>query len=207
VIFPNPNAPTGLEETQSTVEEIIKANQDVIVIVDEAYVDFGGTSALSLINKYENLLVVRTFSKSRAMAGMRIGYAFGSEKLIKYLNDAKFSFNSYTMNYPSQVLGTAALKDKEYFEATVKKIINTRERVKVQLRELGFSFPESKANFVFASHESVPAEEIFKALREADIYVRYWNKPRINNSLRITIGTDAEMDALIAFLKKYLAER
>lgn len=207
VIFPNPNAPTGLEETQSTVEEIIKANQDVVVIVDEAYVDFGGTSALSLINKYENLLVVRTFSKSRAMAGMRIGYAFGSEKLIKYLNDAKFSFNSYTMNYPSQVLGTAALKDKEYFEATVQKIINTRERVKVQLRELGFSFPESKANFVFASHESVPAEEIFKALREADIYVRYWNKPRINNSLRITIGTDAEMDALIAFLKKYLAER
>lgn len=207
VIFPNPNAPTGLEESQSTVEEIIKANQDVIVIVDEAYVDFGGTSALSLIDKYENLLVVRTFSKSRAMAGMRIGYAFGSEKLIKYLNDAKFSFNSYTMNYPSQVLGAAALKDKEYFEATVQKIINTRERVKKELQELGFSFPDSKANFVFASHESVPAEEIFKALREADIYVRFWNKPRINNSLRITIGTDAEMDALVAFLKKYLAER
>ncbi len=207
VIFPNPNAPTGLEESQSTVEEIVKANPDVVVIVDEAYVDFGGTSALPLIEKYENLLVVQTFSKSRAMAGMRIGYAFGSQKLIRYLNDAKFSFNSYTMNRPSQELGAEALKDKEYFETTVQKIINTRERVKGQLKELGFSFPDSKANFVFAAHKSVPAEEIFKALKEADIYVRYWNKPRISNSLRITIGTDAEMDALIAFLKKFLVDR
>lgn len=207
VIFPNPNAPTGLEETLETVEEIIRANPDVVVIVDEAYVDFGGKSALPLIEKYENLLVVQTFSKSRAMAGMRIGFAFGSEKLIKYLNDAKFSFNSYTMNTPSQILGTAALKDKEYFETTVQKIVNTRERVKKELSALGFRFPDSKANFVFASHESVPAEEIFKALREADIYVRYWNKPRINNSLRISIGTDEEMDVLLAFLKKYLAER
>lgn len=207
VIFPNPNAPTGLEESQETIEEIIRANPDVIVIVDEAYVDFGGKSVLPLINKYENLLVVQTYSKSRAMAGMRIGYAFGSEKLIKYLNDAKFSFNSYTMNRPSQILGAEALKDKEYFESTVQKIINTRERVKKELRNLGFSFPDSKANFVFASHESVPAEEIFKALKEADIYVRYWNKPRINNSLRITIGTDEEMDVLIAFLRKFLAEK
>ncbi len=207
VIFPNPNAPTGLEESLETVEEIIKANPDVIVIVDEAYVDFGGTSALPLIEKYDNLLVVQTFSKSRAMAGMRIGFAFGNEKLIQYLNDVKFSFNSYTMNYPSQVLGTVALQDKEYFETTVQKMINTRERVKKELTELGFSFPDSKTNFIFASHESVPAEEIFKALKKADIYVRYWNKPRINNSLRISIGTDTEMDALIAFLKKYLAER
>ncbi len=207
VIFPNPNAPTGLEESQDTVEEIIKANPDVVVIVDEAYVDFGGTSALSLVEKYENLLVVQTFSKSRSMAGMRIGFAIGSEKLIKYLNDAKFSFNSYTMNRPSQILGVESIKDKAYFEATVQKIITTRERVKKELTELGFTFPDSKANFIFASHKSVPAEEIFKALKEADIYVRYWNKPRINNSLRITIGTDAEMDELIAFLKKYLAER
>ena len=196
-----------MEESQETVEEIIKANPDVIVIVDEAYVDFGGTSALPLIEKYDNLLVVQTFSKSRAMAGMRIGFAFGNEKLIQYLNDAKFSFNSYTMNYPSQVLGTVALRDKEYFETTVQKMINTRERVKKELKELGFSFPDSKTNFIFASHESVPAEEIFKALKDADIYVRYWNKPRINNSLRISIGTDAEMDALIAFLKKYLANK
>lgn len=205
IIFPNPNAPTGLEESQETIEEILKANPDVVVIVDEAYVDFGGTSALPLIEKYDNLLVVQTFSKSRAMAGMRIGYAFGNEKLIKYLNDAKYSFNSYTMNYPSQVLGAEALKDKEYFETTVRKIIVTRERVKKELTELGFTFPDSKANFIFASHKSVPAEEIFKALRAQDIYVRYWNKPRINNSLRITIGTDEEMNRFVEFLKSFLS--
>ncbi len=207
VIFPNPNAPTGLMEDLETVEEIIKANSDVVVIVDEAYVDFGGVSALSLIDKYDNLLVVQTFSKSRAMAGMRIGYAFGSKKLIKYLNDAKFSFNSYTMNLPSLVLGKESLKDKEYFENTVQKIITTRERVKVQLQELGFTFPDSKANFIFATHKSIPAKEIFEALKEQDIYVRYWNKARINNSLRISIGTDEEMDKLIAFLSKYIGER
>lgn len=205
IIFPNPNAPTGLEESQETIEEILKANPDVVVIVDEAYVDFGGISALPLIEKYDNLLVVQTFSKSRAMAGMRIGYAFGNEKLIKYLNDAKYSFNSYTMNYPSQVLGAEALKDKEYFETTVQKIIVTREWVKKELTELGFTFPDSKANFIFASHKSVPAEEIFKALRAQDIYVRYWNKPRINNSLRITIGTDEEMNRFVEFLKSFLS--
>lgn len=207
VIFPNPNAPTGLMESMETVEEIIKANPDVIVIVDEAYVDFGGVSALPLVDKYENLLVVQTFSKSRAMAGMRIGFAFGSKKLIKYLNDAKFSFNSYTMNRPSLILGVESLKDKEYFETTVQKIIATRERVKVQLAELGFSFPDSKANFIFASHKYIPAKEIFEALKEQDIYVRYWNKERINNSLRISIGTDQEMDKLIDFLSKYIGER
>ena len=207
VIFPNPNAPTGLMESMETVEEIIKANPDVIVIVDEAYVDFGGVSALPLVDKYENLLVVQTFSKSRAMAGMRIGFAFGRKKLIKYLNDAKFSFNSYTMNRPSLILGVESLKDKEYFETTVQKIIATRERVKVQLAELGFSFPDSKANFIFASHKYIPAKEIFEALKEQDIYVRYWNKERINNSLRISIGTDQEMDKLIDFLSKYIGER
>lgn len=207
VIFPNPNAPTGLMESMETVEEIIKANPDVIVIVDEAYVDFGGVSALPLVDKYENLLVVQTFSKSRAMAGMRIGFAFGSKKLIKYLNDAKFSFNSYTMNRPSLILGVESLKDREYFETTVQKIIATRERVKVQLAELGFSFPDSKANFIFASHKYIPAKEIFEALKEQDIYVRYWNKERINNSLRISIGTDQEMDKLIDFLSKYIGER
>ncbi len=205
IIFPNPNAPTGLLEELETVEEIIKANPNVVVIVDEAYVDFGGSSARNLIDKYENLLVVQTFSKSRAMAGMRIGFAFGSKKLIKYLNDAKFSFNSYTLNQPSLVLGAAALKDREYFETTVNKIIATRERVKHQLKDLGFTFPDSKANFIFASHKSIPAKDIFEALKEKDIYVRYWNKARINNSLRISIGTDEEMDKLIAFLSEYLA--
>lgn len=207
VIFPNPNAPTGVMEPLEKVEEIIKANPDVIVIVDEAYVDFGGVSALPLVEKYENLLVVQTFSKSRAMAGLRVGFCIGNEKLIGFLNDVKFSFNSYTMNLPSQILGVEAVKDDAYFKATTAKIVATRERVKKELTELGFTFPDSKTNFIFASHKTVPAEEIFKALREADIYVRYWNKPRINNSLRITIGTDEQMDVLIRFLKEYLANR
>lgn len=207
IIFPNPNAPTGVLEPLEKVEEILKANPDVVVIVDEAYVDFGGVSALPLLEKYENLLVVQTFSKSRAMAGLRIGFCMGNEKLIQYLNDVKFSFNSYTMNLPSQVLGVEAVKDDAYFKATTAKIVNTRERVKVELEKLGFTFPDSKTNFLFASHKTVPAKDIFMALREADIYVRYWNKPRINNSLRITIGTDEQMDTLIAFLKKYLNDK
>ncbi|MBE5873152.1 MAG: histidinol-phosphate transaminase [Lachnospiraceae bacterium] len=204
VIFPNPNAPTGLLEDLSVVEEIIQANRDVVVIVDEAYIDFGGESALPLLEKYDNLLIVQTFSKSRAMAGLRIGFCIGNEKLIQYLNDAKFSFNSYTMNLPSQLLGVEAVKDDAYFKDITAKIQNTRERVKKELAELGFTFPDSKANFIFASHKSVPAKEIYQALREQDIYVRFWDKERINNCLRITIGTDEQMDCLIDFLKKYL---
>lgn len=206
VIFPNPNAPTGVMEELDTVEEIIRANQDVVVIVDEAYVDFGGISALPLVEKYDNLLVVQTFSKSRAMAGMRIGFAIGSKKLIGYLKDAKFSFNSYTMNYPSQVIGVEAVKDDAYFKETTGKIIRTRERVKKELSALGFTFPDSRTNFIFASHKEVPAEKLFTALRSRDIYVRYWNKPRISNSLRITIGTDEEMDRLLEVLKLLLQE-
>lgn len=206
IIFPNPNAPTGLMEDLSVVEEIVAANPDSVVIVDEAYVDFGGVSALPLVEKYENLLVVQTFSKSRAMAGMRIGFAVGSKKLIKYLNDAKFSFNSYTMNRLTIACGKACVEDKAYFEETVQKVMNTRERTKAELTALGFSFPDSKTNFIFASHESIPAEELFLALKEAGIIVRYFKKPRIDNYLRISIGTDAEMDALIGFLKVYITE-
>ena len=204
IIFPNPNAPTGVFESLEVVEEIIAANRDVVVIVDEAYVDFGGQSALPLLEKYDNLLVVQTFSKSRAMAGLRIGFCIGNEKLISYLTDVKFSFNSYTMNLPAQVLGVEAVRDDAYFKETTAKIIATRERVKKELKELGFRFPDSRANFIFASHEKVPAEELFQALREADIYVRYWNKPRISNSLRITVGTDEQMDRLTDFLRNYL---
>ena len=134
-------------------------------------------------------------------------FCIGNEKLIHYLNDVKFSFNSYTMNLPSQVMGVEAVKDDTYFKATTAKIIATRERVKKELTSLGFTFPDSKANFIFASHKEVPAEELFRALREADIYVRHWNKPRISNSLRISVGTDEEMDRLIAFLKEYLEKR
>lgn len=204
IIFPNPNAPTGVLESLDTIEEIVQANQDAVVIVDEAYIDFGGRSALPLTEKYENLLVVQTFSKSRAMAGLRIGFGIGNEKLIGCLNDVKFSFNSYTMNLPSQVLGEEAVRDDDYFKKTTGKIIKTRERVKKELTALGFTFPDSMANFIFAAHEKAPAAEIFQALREQDIYVRYWNKPGIDNYLRITIGTDEEMDTLLSFLRKYL---
>ena len=205
VIFPNPNAPTGLMESLETVEEIIRANRDVVVIVDEAYVDFGGVSALGLVEKYDNLLVVQTFSKSRAMAGMRIGFCIGNEKLIRYLNDVKFSFNSYTMNLPAQLLGAEAVRDEAYFKEITGKIIATRERVKGELRKLGFTFPDSRANFIFTTHPSIPAKQIFQALREADIYVRHWDKPRISEYLRITIGTDEQMDTLLAFLRDYVA--
>lgn len=207
IVFPNPNAPTGVFESLETVEEILKANPNVIVIVDEAYIDFGGVSALPLLEKYENLLVVQTFSKSRAMAGMRIGFCIGNEKLIQYLNDVKFSVNSYTMNYPAQVLGVEAVRDDAYFKATTAKIVATRERVKKELTELGFTFPDSQTNFIFASHKTVPAGEIFRALREADIYVRHWEKPRVADYLRITVGTDEQMDCLISFLRKYLNEK
>ena len=204
IIFPNPNAPTGVLMELSEIEDIIRHNPDVICIVDEAYIDFGGVSALPLIEKYDNLLVVQTFSKSRSMAGSRIGYVFGNERLIKYLNDVKYSFNSYTMDQLTLVTGAASLADEDYFKETLDRIITTRERVKKELSALGFTMPDSKSNFLFISHPTVSAKELFLALREKNIYVRYFDKPRIDNMLRVTIGTDEEMDQFIAFLKEYL---
>ena len=204
VIFPNPNAPTSIYENLEFVEDIVKHNPDVIVIVDEAYIDFAGTSAMELIDKYENLIVVQTFSKARSMAGMRIGYAIGNPTLIKYLNDAKYSFNSYTMNQPSLVCGVEAVKDKEYFEEHVQKIIDTREWTKKELKKLGFSFPDSQSNFLFVKHEKRDAKEIFEALKKADIYVRYFSGERVNEYLRITIGTQEEMECLLTFLADFL---
>ena len=202
IVIANPNAPTGLMTGVAEIEKILRANKDVVVIVDEAYVDFGAESCVPLVDKYDNLLVVQTFSKSRAMAGMRIGFAIGSKKLIKYLLDAKFSFNSYTMNMPSLELGTACVKDDKYFKETVQKVIKTREWTKAQLTELGFTFPDSKTNFIFATHKEIPAKEIFEMLKKEKIYVRYFNKPRIDNYLRISIGTDEEMQKLVECLKK-----
>ena len=204
IIFPNPNAPTAIYEDLEFVEDILKQNRNSIVIVDEAYVDFGAASALPLIEKYDNLLVVQTFSKSRSLAGMRIGYAFGNPELIKYLNDVKYSFNSYTMDRTTIAAGVASMEDKAYFEECCHKIITTREWTKAELRKLGFSFQDSRSNFIFATHESCPAKELFAALREKHIYVRYFPKDRIDNHLRITIGTDEEMKKLVEFLTEYL---
>ena len=205
IIFPNPNAPTGVYESNEMIEEIVKENKNSIVIIDEAYIDFGGESCIGLTEKYDNLLVVQTFSKSRSMAGMRIGYAIGNEKLIKYMNDVKFSINSYTMNHVTQVCGAAAVEDEEYFIETIKKITDVRENTKKELKKLGFTFTDSKSNFLFAAHDKVKAETIFNELKSRKIYVRYWNKPRINNYLRISIGTAEEMEKLISALKEIVS--
>ncbi len=204
IVFPNPNAPTGILTPVSEIEDILKHNTASIVIVDEAYIDFGGESALKLINKYENLAVTRTFSKSRSLAGMRIGFAVANPKLIAELNKVKYSYNSYTLNIPSIKLGTATLADEKYFRTAIDKIISTRERTKTRLAKLGFTFTDSKSNFIFATHKFLKAEDIFNALKREHIFVRYFNKPRIDNYLRITIGTDEEMDKLIDFLSSYI---
>ena len=207
IIFPNPNAPTGVYESLDKIESIIKANPDVIVMIDEAYIDFGGVSCIPLLKKYDNLLVIQTFSKSRSFAGARIGFAIGNERLIKYLNDVKFSVNSYTMNSLTQKIGVEAVKDESYFKETINKIILTREKTKIKLKELGFTFPDSKSNFIFASHPDKPASEIFEELKRRKIFVRYWDKPMINNYLRITIGTNKEMDILFEALKDILKNK
>ncbi len=205
IIFPNPNAPTGVLESTEMIEDIIKSNPDSVVMIDEAYIDFGGESCLKLIDKYDNLLVIQTFSKSRSMAGMRIGFAMGNEKLIKFMNDVKFSVNSYTMNHITQICGAEAMKDEKYFNETVNKIIETRENTKKDLSALGFEFTDSKSNFIFAKHRFMSGEEIFNKLKEKKVFVRYWNKPRISQYLRITIGTPDEMKKLTDALKEILS--
>ena len=204
IVIANPNAPTGVMETIENIEYIVKNNPDSVVIIDEAYVDFGGESCLPLVEIYENLLVVQTYSKSRSMAGMRIGFAIGSEKLIKYMNDVKFSINSYTMNPITQLCGAASMADEEYFRETVDRIIATRERSKARLTELGFVFPDSKTNFIFASPQKKSAKYIFEELKKRNIFVRYWNKPIICDYLRISIGTDEEMDRLFNALEEII---
>lgn len=207
IVIANPNAPTGICESIDTIESIVKANSDSVVIVDEAYVDFGGESCMKLVEKYENLLVVQTFSKSRSMAGMRIGFAVGSEKLIKYLNDVKFSINSYTMNTLTLLTGVAAIKDESYFRSCCDEIIRVREYSKEKLSQLGFTCTDSMSNFLFASHSKMSAKEIFEKLKAAGIYVRYWDKPRIDNYLRITVGTQEQMDKLFDALGKIVGSQ
>ncbi len=205
VVITNPNAPTGIAEDPEWVEEIIRANRDCVVIVDEAYVDFGAKTCLPLIDKYDNVLVVHTFSKSRSLAGLRVGVAMGSKKLIKYMNDVKFSVNSYTINRPTLEYAALSLRDEKYFRECVDRIVATREWTKQELKALGFTMTDSKTNFLFAKHKSVPAEELFEMLKTKKIYVRYFKAPRINEYLRITIGTDEEMQILVKILKDYLA--
>lgn len=197
VVIANPNAPTGVEQSLDFLRDIILHNRDVVVIIDEAYVDFGQATALELTREFENVLIVRTYSKSRSLAGMRIGYAIGNEELIRAMNDVRYSYNSYPMTRLSVALGAAALEDEVYFQETLDKVLRTREWTKGELRRLGFSFQDSQTNFIFASHKRVPAQEIFQYLREKHIFVRHFKSPRIDNYLRISIGTQEQMETLI----------
>lgn len=202
VVITNPNAPTGKALPLSDIEAILQANPDVVVLVDEAYVDFGAQSAVTLINQYPNLLVVQTFSKSRALAGIRVGYALGHADLIEGLERLKNSFNSYPIDRVALAGATAAVEDDVYLQQICKQTMATREWSVAALTELGFEVVPSATNFVFTTHPEKDAETIYLALKEMGILVRYFGKKaRIGNHLRITIGTDAEMQALIEALK------
>ena len=200
IVIANPNAPTSISMPLDQVEEIIKANQDVIVIIDEAYVDFGGDTVLPLLDRYENLLIVRTYSKSRSLAGMRIGFAMGSKRLIQALTNVKESINSYTMTMESIRLGTASLEDEEYFQSCLDKIITTRSRVKAELEKRGFICLDSRTNFLFARHREKPGDYLFNELCKRKIFVRHFSGERVQEYLRITIGTEEQMDRLLEAL-------
>lgn len=206
VVLTNPNAPTGIALPRSEIREILRANRDHVVILDEAYVDFGAESAVSLIPEFENLLVIQTFSKSRSLAGLRAGFAFGNENLIAALNTVKNSINSYTLDRVALAAAQAAVEDRAYTDDTSRRIAKTRETASGKLSALGFRVLPSKANFLFVSHEKVYAETLYRMLREKGVLVRYFKKPRIDNFLRITVGTPEEMDVLLTALGEILEE-
>lgn len=197
IIIANPNAPTGILLDVSEIEKIVQNNPERIVIVDEAYIDFGGTSSVFLTKKYDNLLVIHTYSKSRALAGMRLGYAIGNPNLIQALECVKFSFNSYTINRLSLEAGVAALEDVNYFESCCSKIIATRERLCKELVKFGFEVLTSHANFVFAKHPNYSGEYIYQYLKDKGVLVRHFNKELIKDYLRITVGTEEETDIFL----------
>lgn len=204
VVIPNPNAPTSLGEDLDFVEKILNYNQDSVVIIDEAYVDFGGTSSIPLINKYENLLVTGTFSKSRSLAGLRIGFAIGSKALIDVMEAVKNSYNSYTVDSLSIEMGAASIEDDEYFKSTCKKVIKTRERVTLELEKLGFDVLDSQTNFIFATHNKHNMKSLFEYLKTQKVFIRYFSLPRIENYVRITIGTNEEMDIFLEKTKEFI---
>lgn len=204
VIFPNPNAPTSIYLSLEQIERILQHNENKVVIVDEAYVDFADQSAATLVEKYENLLVIQTMSKSRALAGLRVGFALGNEELINGLIRMKDSFNSYPVDRLALVGAKAAIEDETYFKEITDKIITTRSWITEELQSLGFSVLPSATNFVFASHESYPAERLYESLRQRNILIRYFNTKPIDNFVRITIGTDEEMKQLIRAIEEII---
>lgn len=204
IVIANPNAPTGIALPLEQIEKIVSSNRDNVVVIDEAYVDFGGESAVCLTKKYDNLIVIKTFSKSRALAGARLGYAVANEELIKDLEKIKFSTNPYNVNRLTQKAGTEAIGDREYFDKTVGEIIKNREYITEKLKELGFEVLPSKANFVFAKSDKISGDEYYKKLRENGILVRHFNSEKISGFNRISIGTKEDMETLVEVTKKIL---
>lgn len=204
IIIANPNAPTGKALELSEIERIVKANRDNLVVIDEAYVDFGAKSCVPFTAKYDNLLVVQTLSKSRSLAGSRVGFAIGSREVIADLNTIKFSFNPYNLNRLSILAAAEAIRDREYFDMTRKKVMDTRERFTAEMEKLGFTILPSRANFVFAKSSILTGKDYFNRLRHENIIVRHFNKPLIEDYVRITIGRDEDMDELIRITEKLL---
>lgn len=205
IIIANPNAPSGKGVPGGTIEAILNRNENSVVIVDEAYVDFGGKSAVNLINDYPNLLVIKTLSKSHSLAGLRVGYALGNEELIEGIIRVRDSINSYTVDRLALAGAREAIKDDDYFQETRSKIMKSRERVSARLTEMGFKVIPSQTNFIFISSEQCPGHLLFQRLREKGILVRYFNEPKIDNFIRVTIGTDAEMDCFLEAIKAIAA--
>lgn len=201
IIIPNPNAPTGRGLELAEIEELLKANREVVVVIDEAYIDFGGQTAVPLLGQYDNLLIVQTFSKSRSLAGLRVGMAFGSPELIAGLERVKNSFNSYPLDSLALAGAVAAIEDGEYFEQTRERIIATREWASTELRALAFEVLPSQANFLFIRHRQKAAAALYRELRGRGILVRHFNLPRIDNFLRVTVGTNEEMRTLVEVLR------
>ncbi len=204
ILIANPNAPTGIAVGRNRIERLLQDRPNTLVLIDEAYVDFGAESVVPLMKKYDNLLVVRTFSKSRSLAGLRIGFAIGNTGLIEALERVKNSFNSYTLDRVAQKAAIAAIQDREYFAETCQRIIKTRESAAKKMEELGFTVIRSKANFLFVSHKTVPGAELFSKLKDNGVLVRHFNKPRIDNWLRISIGNEEEMGIFIEKLTNNL---
>ncbi|EKP40951.1 histidinol-phosphate transaminase [Acinetobacter baumannii] len=202
VIITNPNAPTSIALSLAEIEQVLQANPDRVVVIDEAYVDFGAESAVSLINRYENLVVCQTTSKSRSLAGLRVGFAIAQSHLIAALEAVKNSFNSYPIDRFAIAAAVASFEDQAYFEEQCQKVITSREKLVRDLTELGFNVLPSKANFIFATHSQHDAGQLAQKLREQGIIVRYFNKPRINQFLRITVGTDEQNARLVQTLKQ-----
>ena len=206
VVIANPNAPTGKVIPKENIEEIIKSNPDNVVLIDEAYVDFGAQSVVDLVKKYDNLLVVQTFSKSRSMAGARLGFAFASAEIIKDLEKIKYSTNPYNLNRLTQLMGVKALEEQEYYDNNCKIIAENREFTVVELQKLGFNVVPSKANFIFAKHEKISGEKIYLRLKDKGVLIRHFTSEKIKDYNRITIGTKEQMQVLIDTLIEIIGE-